>query len=133
VWPVASPSRWFPLSITADNRAQDLGRPVFPGLADEAAAFVRQVPDSHPSPVVSFTTVRVAIVRLPASRGSSLDEVPRQIAFVMRKVFPPRVQVRLWALHLVRGERGGNVLSRRAGGGRGRDARDHEQADCDDQ
>ena len=37
-WPVASPSRWLPLSITADSRAFDLGRPVFAGLGRRSGA-----------------------------------------------------------------------------------------------
>jgi hypothetical protein len=56
---------------------------------------VRQVPDIQPSPVVSFTTVREVMTRFPARRGSVLVDVPRQTAFVMRNVFPFRVQVRL--------------------------------------
>jgi hypothetical protein len=59
------------------------------------AGVVRQVPDIQPSPVVSFTTVREEMTRLPASRGSLLVAVPRQTAFVIRNVFPFRVHVRL--------------------------------------
>jgi hypothetical protein len=55
----------------------------------------RHVPVSQPSPVVSFTTVCVAITMVPPRRGSELVAVPRQVAFVMRNVSPPVVQVRL--------------------------------------
>ena len=56
---------------------------------------MRQVPETQPSPVVSFRTVRVEMTRLPASRGSALVEVPRQTAFVIRNVLPSCVHVRL--------------------------------------
>ena len=82
--PVARPSRWLPLSITADRRASDLAR--VRGLA--VASLVRHVPVAQPSPVVSFSTVRVVMTRFPDSRASALVDVPRQVAFVTRNTFP---------------------------------------------
>src|SRR6186997_722414 len=78
--PLASPSRWFMLSITADRRASDFAR--VRGLA--VASLVRHVPVAQPSPVVSFNTACVVMLTTPDSRGSVLVAVPRQAAFVMR-------------------------------------------------
>ena len=91
-WPVARPSRWFPLSITAESRAVDFG------CIRELACVVfvvRQVPETQPSPVVSFSTACVVITSLPASRASELVEVPRQTEFVTRNAFPSSLQVRV--------------------------------------
>jgi hypothetical protein len=85
------------LSITADRRAVDLA--LVCGLPTEVLV-VRQVPEAQPSPVVSFSTVRILTTSAPARRGSELVDVPRQVAFVMRKVFPStsqvRVDIRVW-------------------------------------
>ena len=82
--PVAIPSRWFPLSITADRRASDFAR--VRGLA--VASLVRHVPVAQPSPVVSFSTGVRRDESIPANRVSVLVDVPRQVAFVTRNMFP---------------------------------------------
>jgi hypothetical protein len=79
------------LSITAEKCAFDLTR--VRGLA--VTFDVRQVPETQPSPVVSFSTACDVMMTVPANRGSPLADVPRQTAFVTRKVFPPSVHVRV--------------------------------------
>jgi hypothetical protein len=82
------------LSITADRRASDFAR--VRGLA--VASLVRHVPVAQPSPVVSFSTVCVVTMSIPANRDSVLVDVPRQVAFVTRNMFPSCVQVRVCIL-----------------------------------
>ncbi len=65
--------------MTAERLAFDLA--LNRGLAT-VSLIVRQVPESQPSPVVSFSTAWVAMTTVPASRGSELVDVPRQTAFV---------------------------------------------------
>ena len=119
--PVARPSRWFPLSITAERRAFDLGRLLRFRMFAGSALSVRQVPEAQPSPVVSFSTVWVVIdrragqPRLRARRGPAPDRV-RDAKRVLVLGTSPRVHSRLGG-----GKRGGHVgglqvrLSRRGG------------------